>query len=135
MTRTVEDRGPVESAFNEFMRSFEAFKLANDARLEKLERSHVIYPQSADEAEVMQKAGYHYLKQNNPERLTDLARSYSQMREALEAARDAIASLDFLALGGQYANHPEEQEFSVRDELLARIAAALSLNPTTGGAK
>jgi hypothetical protein len=49
-----------------------------------------------------------------------------RLRTILGEARAAIASLDPMALGGQHANHPEEQEWYFRDELLSRIDEALS---------
>jgi hypothetical protein len=48
-----------------------------------------------------------------------------RLRQALTEARGAIAHLDPMALGGQTANHPEDQEWFFRDELLCRIDSAL----------
>lgn len=49
-----------------------------------------------------------------------------RLRAMLTEARGAIAHLDPMALGGQTANHPEDQEWYFRDELLSRIDAALT---------
>ena len=45
------------------------------------------------------------------------------LRDMLQECRSVVASLDEMALGGQHANHPEEQEWYFRDELLSRIDA------------
>lgn len=55
------------------------------------------------------------------------------LRTALESARKAIASLDAMALGGQEANHPEDQEWYYRDELLSHIDKALAASCPCGG--
>jgi hypothetical protein len=49
----------------------------------------------------------------------------ARLRTMLQECRNAVAALDPMALGGQHANHPEEQEWYFRDELLSRIDAAL----------
>lgn len=52
------------------------------------------------------------------------------MRGMLQECRNAIAHLDPMALGGQHANHPE-QEWYFRDELLSRLDSVLIDEPKT----
>jgi len=69
-----QNENPIASAFDDFMRSFEAFKRENNTRFEGLERT---------------------------ERVTDLERDNQRMREVLEEASRAYSMAASKASGSE----------------------------------
>ena len=72
-----------------------------------------------------------YIAAANPAVILPLLAEHKRMREALEAARTAIESLDEQALGLGWAAPGTGVAFQypLRDELLSRINAALGAQP------